>query len=91
MADFTNHYNERPNKCFVEIGAKDARSVPGTISKSKTLSDAFVGKVYGSYIWSTQKGKKYWEVPPLECKVTLPAGAEQKCHSCDEFDLLVKQ
>jgi len=75
----------------MEIENTDAKSSPGTIFTSKTLTDAFEGKVYGNYIWSTQKGKKYWEVPPLECKVTLPSGEEKACHSSDEFDELVKQ
>ena len=91
MAGFTNHFNPKLNKCFMEIENTDAKSSPGTIFTSKILSDAFEGKVYGNYIWSTQKGKKYWEVPPLECKVTLLSGEQRVCHSSDEFDGLAKQ
>ena len=91
MADFSNHYNVRLNKCFMEITNTDTRSAKPQILTSKSLSDAFEGKVYGSYVWSTQKGKKYWEVPPLECTVTLLSGDEKVCHSSDEFNELVKQ
>jgi hypothetical protein len=61
------------------------------IITSKNLYDAFEGKEYASYIWSTQKDKKFWEVPPLRCKITLPSGQEKTCHSTEEFDELVKQ
>jgi hypothetical protein len=58
---------------------------------SKTLSDAFEGSLYGEYNWKSDKVKKYWQVPPFMCKVTLPSGKEKICHSDDEFDALVKQ
>jgi len=38
-------------------------------SNSRTLSDAFEGKVYGNYFWINTQG--FWEVEPQECKVTL--------------------
>jgi seryl-tRNA synthetase len=91
LADVSNHYNAKLNKCFMQIQDTDAKSVRGTIVTSTTVADAFEGKVYATYIWSTQKNKKYWEVPPLECKVTLLSGEEKICHSSDEFDELVKQ
>ncbi len=91
MAVVSNHYNTRLNRCFMQIQDTDAKTVRGTIVTSRTVSDAFEGKIYASYIWSTQKNKKYWEVPPLECKVTLLSGEEKLCHSSDEFDELLKQ
>ena len=91
MADFANHYSARLNKCFIEVEYTDTRTVRGEIITSKNVSDAFEGKVYGNYTWSTEKGTKFWEVPPLECKVTLPSGEEKVCDSADEFDELVKQ
>jgi hypothetical protein len=80
MAGFTNHFNTRMNKCFMEIQDTDTTSSPGTVITSKTLSDAFEGKVYGTYIWSTDKKKKYWEVPPLECDVILPSGEKKSAN-----------
>jgi Tfp pilus assembly protein PilV len=45
MADFANHYNEKLNKCFVQIEGIDAKTIPGTILTFKTVSDAYEGKV----------------------------------------------
>jgi hypothetical protein len=90
MAVFTNHFNSKFNKCYMEIQDTDSKSTPGTIITSTTLSDAFEGKVYGTYIWASDKTKKYWQVPPLECDVTLPNGEKKVCHSSDEFDNLIK-
>ena len=88
---FSNHYNEKLNKCFVQIESHDAKTISGTIYENKTISDAFEGKVYAQYAWHSDKVKKYWEVPPSLCKVTLLSGEERICHSSDEFDALVKQ
>jgi hypothetical protein len=84
-AVFTNHYNEKLNKCFMVTESQ----VSGTTTY-KFLSDAFERKLYGSYNWQMVPGKKYWEVPPRTCTVTLPTGEEKICHSSDEFDELIK-
>jgi hypothetical protein len=91
MAGFTNHYNVPLNKCFVLVENTDTKTTPGTIWTNKVLSDAFEGKIYGSYAWHTDKGKKYWEVPPVECKVTMLSSEEKQCGSDDEFGALIKQ
>jgi hypothetical protein len=92
MTDFSSHFNPKLGKCFVEI--KDGRSdmtAPGTFMISRLVVDAFEGKVYGSYVWQSEKGKKAFEVQPLDCTVKLPSGEESTCKSSDEFDELVKQ
>jgi hypothetical protein len=56
--------------------------------------DAFEGKVCASYMWNNNTKKKYWEVPPLKCSVTLLSGEEKLCDSEDGsegFNALVKQ
>ncbi|MGC2247298.1 MAG: hypothetical protein WA609_11905 [Terriglobales bacterium] len=88
---FYNHYNEKLNKCFVQYESRDSKLYPGTVYLNKVLSDAFEGKVFGTYTWHSDKDKKYWEVPPIACSVTLPSGEEKTCHSPDEYDSLVKQ
>jgi hypothetical protein len=90
LNDFSDHFNPKVNKCFVLIESTDPKN-DGTVFVSKTLSDAFEGKLYGEYNWKSDKVKKYWQVPPFMCKVTLPSGEEKICHSDDEFDALVKQ
>ena len=88
MADFTNHYSGKMARCFVIISAT---RVDGNVSSvDKNLSDAFEGKTYGSYTWINREHKKYWEVAPSECKVTLPSGEEKTCQSDEEWDQLVK-
>jgi hypothetical protein len=90
-AEFTSHYNMKLGRCFMEIRNSDSKSSPGQVIVSRTVSDAFEGKVFGTYDWATQKDKKYWEVPPLACNVMLPTGVETLCHSSEEFDQLVSQ
>ncbi len=90
FASFSSHYNLKLNKCFVLTQNTDTKTSRGEIVTSETLVDAFEGKVFGTYIWSSRKGKKFWEVPPLQCKVTLTSGEDQVCHSSDEFDEGVK-
>jgi len=57
----------------------------------RTVSDAFEGKVYAEYFWCNDKGKKYWEVAPFMCKVTLLNGEEKFCNTTDEYEELIKQ
>jgi hypothetical protein len=90
FASYTNHYNGHLNKCFIEIQNTDTKAARPDIFISKTLSDAFEGKGYGEYNWKSAKGKKYWEVPPFLCKVTVESGDEKICHSSEEFDGLIK-
>lgn len=89
-AGFTNHYNEKLNKCFVEIQHLDDKLSPGTLYIFKTASDAFEDRVFGQYSWRSEKGKKRSEVPPFLCQVTLPSGETKTCGSLDEFDALIK-
>lgn len=91
-AEFANHYNPKLGKCFVEVEYTDFKS--GGIFVSKTVVDAFEGRVYATYIWNNNTKKKYWEVAPLKCSVTLLSGEEKLCNSEDGpegFNGLVKQ
>jgi len=88
--EYTNHFDVKTTTCYVEI-VDTSTDREKNIITSKTVSDAFEGRVYGSYEWSTVKGKKYWEVAPLECSIKTRQQAETKCHSGDEFDSLVLQ
>ncbi|HVO11065.1 MAG TPA: hypothetical protein VMX54_10040 [Vicinamibacteria bacterium] len=88
MADYTNHYSSPISRCFVEI--RNTRVYGDTTWTYRYVVDAFEGKEYGTYMWHTEKGKKYWEVPPFQCEATLPSGEKKQCHSDDEFTELVK-
>jgi hypothetical protein len=90
-AFFSNHYNEKLNKCFmmIENAGEESSLHDGTFIDTKILLDAFEGKPYAEYIWHSDKGKKYWEVPPQLCHVWLLNGEKKTCNSSDEFDELV--
>jgi hypothetical protein len=89
---FLSHYDGKLKKCFVE-------TLDGGIDKilrkpyvSRLVTDAFEGRIYAQYYWANLEGKKYWDVPPSTCKVTLPTSGEQRtCQSFDEFNSLVEQ
>lgn len=87
FASFSNHYNEKLNKCFVLL---ENHVIAGEAVTSTRLDDAFEGKVFGNYLWQTEKNKKYWEVPPLACNVVLESGEEKVCKSSEEFNQLIK-
>jgi hypothetical protein len=88
LADSINHYNTKLGKCFVEI--TDTTIENGDPSHSAIVSDAFEGKVYGSYQWINVTKKQFWEVPPTECEVTMPTGETKYCKSSAEFEDLTK-
>jgi hypothetical protein len=90
FADLTNHYNERLNKCFLALETRSADKSGSYINKF--LADAYEGKQYAEYSWFniSGSGKKYWEVVPDSCKVTMPSGQEITCKSSEEYDELIK-
>ena len=86
---FENHYSPILNKCFIKVIAMDEN--PGrTFVTSRVIYDAYEGKEYAQYIWESDKKKKYWEVPPIICNVTLADGPPTRCNSDKEFDELIK-
>jgi hypothetical protein len=86
MAGFENHYNEKTNKCFV----LESNISLQTGMTSRHLFDAFERKNLANYTWIPHKGKKYWEVSPFECDVTLPSGEKKACDSSEQFEDLIK-
>ena len=89
LAGYTNHYNMKANKCFMEVTNQDIKQ--SRTSTFRTVSDAFEGKTYAEYFWQSDKDKKYWEVAPFLCRVTPLGGKQGYCKTTDEFDELIKQ
>jgi len=87
---FTNHYNVKLNRCLIETEQYMVPSSPDIFWTYKNVSDAYEGTVFASYAWHNDTVKKYWEMPPVACEVTLPSGEEEVCSSSDEFDKMVK-
>lgn len=88
MSQFGNHYNRELGKCF--ILTEQEGTTGGTPYTNKILSDANEGRAYGVYMWMNPERKKFWEVPPSMCRLTLPSGEDVDCKSSDEFDSLVE-
>jgi hypothetical protein len=90
QAVVTNHYNVKLDRCFIEIDQYYVMDHFGNLWNYKTVSDAYEGKIFGSYAWKSDKIKKYWEVKPTECKVMDQNGQDLLCNSDVEFDNLIK-
>ena len=90
MAGYESHYSPEMKRCFVATSLTDAKTNPKVIWTTRTVVDAFEGKECATYVWHTEEGKKYWEVPPFQCEVTVPSGEKKICHSDDEFEELIK-
>jgi hypothetical protein len=88
-SSYTSHYDPTVNVCYVRVNQTFvAGKIPGN---SIMVSDAFEGRVYGSYVWSNPLGKKYWEVAPIECHIDIPGKDSIKCALSDEFDSLTEK
>lgn len=81
--DFTSHYNEKLDRCFVQF--------QNTLENGewfwRELFDAYGGQQYGQFGDETKpdEGTKI-----VECDVKLPSGEDRTCNSDDEFMDLVK-
>lgn len=81
---YENHYNNKLNKCFVEIYyMKTSWDIIWTY---KSIYDAYEGKTYADYAWHTVKDKKYWEVKPIVCQIW-----DWYCSTTEEFDSAIKE
>jgi len=85
---YTSHYDARANVCYMMVHAvmvdKDK-----SVSVSDTVTDAFEGREYASYIWINSEGKPYYEVPPTDCSVKPRGQPSIDCKSSEEFHSLV--
>ena len=89
-ANYGNHYHSGLSKCFILIEDTNSSSYPGRIVETKFVLDAFEGASYGYYQWISDTVKKYWEVKPIMCDITLLSGEKVHCQSQGEFDEWVK-
>jgi len=75
---YTNHYQQRLKRCFVQISTSDG------VSTSTTIKDAFEGKEYARFYLVKPEGR------PSPCQVMLLSGEQKTCRSKKEFEELVK-
>jgi hypothetical protein len=83
LADFTNHFNSKLNKCFSLTSSLKASGK--TLFSFQELIDVHEGKAYAVYAKSTPPGKADYEVKPFVCEML-----DKYCHSAEEFDAFVK-
>jgi hypothetical protein len=86
--DYTSHYDAKVNVCYI-MTSSVLYLGNGTESVGRVVSDAFEGRVYASYLWLSDKVKKYWEVKPVDCSVKPRGQPEITCKDSDEFEQLV--
>ncbi|HXM83543.1 MAG TPA: hypothetical protein VN929_16655 [Burkholderiales bacterium] len=87
FASLQSHYSAKQNKCFMTVETTDMGT--GTLANTKYLFDAFEQRGYAEYMWIADKVKKYWEVPPITCKLTPSSANERICKSEDEYKAFV--
>jgi len=87
LATYSNHYNEKLQKCFIRIDTATEES--GADVTFETVMDAFESKGYAEFIWKVDH--KSGDSKSMRCSAILPSGEAITCTSPDEFDALVKQ
>jgi type II secretory pathway pseudopilin PulG len=87
MATYSNHYNEKLKKCFIQIEATTEES--GADVTFETVMDALESKGYAEFIWKVDH--KSGDSKSMRCSAILPSGEAITCTSPEEFDALVKQ
>ena len=95
-SDYVSHYNAKLNRCFVLVDGS-SQAPDGRFGTNSQLADAFERRIYATYGWTSEKGKRYWEVPPTICEL-MPKGKPAlnedhrettNCSSKDEYDAFV--
>ncbi len=91
IAIYQNHYNPAFKKCFMTLETTTVSSTNGVGIGAETrfLFDAYEQREYAEYDWLPVKDKKYWEVPPINCKLIPASGDERICKSEDEYKAYV--
>jgi hypothetical protein len=86
MNGYTSHFDPATNICYVWVryGKIDGK----TVTFADTVSDAFEGRLYASYLW-LNPGKRAWEVQPTNCWVKPRKQEQITCKTQEEFDSLV--
>lgn len=83
LDSWQSHYNMKLGKCFMTIDSRKGLLV------FKSLVDAYEHRVYASYMWKADKGKKYWEVPPFDCELITSSADTKICKNQEEYDAYV--
>ena len=84
---YRSHYNAKLSKCFIGLESNTFVTRTNTLmgTKVKYLLDAYEKRAYGEYMWIPREGKKYWEVPPVLCRLSPLSADENFCKSDEEY------
>ncbi len=85
--EFTSHYDAANLICYVRINLTTVEN--GTVTVASYIFDAFENRAFAAYTWLSVKGKKFWEVKPMECNVKPINGKKIVCESTEEFEDMV--
>lgn len=88
LAHFSDRYNERMKKCFIEIDVVTVGGNGGT-DDFRSLGDAR-GREYADYVQSRANGSDPSQHSAAICEIDLGSGERMKCHSLHEFEQVVK-
>jgi hypothetical protein len=88
LDDYTSHYDGQAKVCYMMVHLVIVDKGK-SVSVSNTVTDAFEGRGYASYIWINSQGKPYQEVAPTDCTVKPRGQPAITCKSSEEFESLV--
>jgi hypothetical protein len=83
-AIYQSHYSAERNKCFMTLETTTKNGY-----QLKFLFDAYENRPFAEYDWMPQNDKKFWEVPPVVCRLTASSTDERSCKSEDEYKAFV--
>lgn len=86
FASYQSHYHQKLGKCFMTVNSTTTGPRGPT---SRYLFDAYEQRGYAEYMWISDAVKKYWEVPPVICKLTPSSVDESLCKSEEEYKAFV--
>ena len=87
LATYSNHYNEKLQKCFMQIQTTTQES--GADVTFETVTDPFESKGYAEFIWKVDH--KSGDSKSMRCSALLPSGEAITCTSPEEFDEIIQQ
>ena len=82
--DYESHYNTKINRCL--ILTEKMWPAGKQTSTAINLWDANERRSYGSWLWTSDPVKKYWEVRPIACELVPNYKDKKNCSTKEEFD-----
>jgi hypothetical protein len=91
LNSYTNHYNEKLNRCFIEVVSTQITPSTGRIFTSRQVSDAFEGRLYSAIYINKTKEDPPGSLPVFQCELNTPSGEKKSCRTVEEYETFIKQ